>query len=69
MKKRTNIEIETDYIERIQTRYGLTTIKDAVDLALKRLAAEIPTKEEVLALEGFDPDFEIGGKDEPGEEI
>ena len=71
MRKRTNIELEMDYVERIQRRYGLTTIKDAVDLALRRLAGEIrATREDVLKLRGSMPDFEIGFKDEdPIEDI
>jgi len=60
MRKRTNIELEMDYVERIRNRYGLTTIKDAVDLALRRLAGEEPmTREEVLAMAGSMPDFEV----------
>lgn len=60
MRKRTNIELEMDYVERIMNRYGLHTKTEAVDLALRRLAAEIPaTKEEVLAMHGEDPDFYV----------
>jgi Arc/MetJ family transcription regulator len=71
MRKRTNVELEMDYVERIRRRYGLATIKDAVDLALRRLAGEITaTREEVLKLQGSMPDFEIGFKeDEPIEDI
>jgi Arc/MetJ family transcription regulator len=71
MRKRTNIEVEMDYVERIKTRYGLTTIKDAVDLALRRLAGVTPmTREEMLNMRGFDPDYEVGFVEEdPIEEI
>lgn len=54
-----------DYVERIKKRYGLTTIKDAVDLALRRLAGEIKTtREEMRKFRGSMPDFEIGFKEE-----
>ena len=70
MEKRTNIEIEMDYVDAIKKRYGLTTIKDAVDLALRRLAGDAPmTKEELLAMEGSMPDFEMPPRDGPIEDI
>jgi len=59
MRKRTNIELEMDYVERIKKRYGLATIKDAVDLALRRLAGEVATREDVLKLEGSMPHLEM----------
>ena len=61
MRKRTNIELEMDYVERIMDRYGLPTKTAAVDLALRRLAGELPppTTEQLLALEGSMPDFEV----------
>jgi Arc/MetJ family transcription regulator len=50
---RTNIEIDDEYVQAIMRRYGLRTKTEAVDLALRRTAGEIPmTKEEVLAMEG-----------------
>jgi Arc/MetJ family transcription regulator len=52
-KVRTNIEIEDEYVQAIMRRYGLRTKTEAVDLALRRTAGEIPmTKEEALAMEG-----------------
>jgi len=60
MKKRTNIELEMDYVERIMEFYGLRTMTEAVDLALQRLAGERRlAREELLALEGSMPDFEV----------
>jgi Arc/MetJ family transcription regulator len=52
-KVRTNIEIDEENLRIVMDRYGLRTKTEAVDLALRRTAGEIPmTKEEVLAMEG-----------------
>jgi Arc/MetJ family transcription regulator len=68
MRKRTNIELEMDFVEAIMRRFGLRTKTAAVDLALRRLAGEPMTKEEVLAMQGSMPDFEAP-PDEPPVEI
>jgi Arc/MetJ family transcription regulator len=47
-----NIEIEEDFVERIMRRYGVGTITEAVDLALRKIAVEPMTREGALALEG-----------------
>lgn len=52
MRKRTNIELEMDYVEEIMRRFRLRTKTAAVDLALRRLAGEAMTKEEVLGMQG-----------------
>jgi Arc/MetJ family transcription regulator len=49
---RTNIEINERLITRVMRRYGLTTKRAAVDLALRRLDIEPMTKEEALAMQG-----------------
>jgi Arc/MetJ family transcription regulator len=49
---RTNIDIDDQLVEIVMHRYGLTTKKDAVDLALRRLAGEPMTTDEVLAMQG-----------------
>ncbi len=49
---RTNIEIEDEYVEAIMSRYGLRTKREAVDLALRRLAGQPMTREEALAMRG-----------------
>jgi Arc/MetJ family transcription regulator len=40
-------------------RYKLTTKKDAVDYALRHVAGQQMTIEEVLAMEGSMPDLEV----------
>ena len=57
---RTNIEIDDELVSRVMRRYGLTSKRAAVDLALRRLAAEPLSRDEALALEGsgWDADLE-----------
>jgi Arc/MetJ family transcription regulator len=49
---RTNIDIDDALVTTVMRRYGLRTKKDAVDFALRRLVGPVPTREELLALEG-----------------
>jgi Arc/MetJ family transcription regulator len=49
---RTNIEIEETYLETIMDRYRLRTKTEAVDLALRHLAGQPMTREEVLSMRG-----------------
>jgi Arc/MetJ family transcription regulator len=49
---RTNIDIDDALVGTVMRRYGLRTKKEAVDLALRRLVGPVPTREELLALEG-----------------
>ncbi len=49
---RTNIEIDDEIVSKVMRRYGLTSKRAAVDLALRRLAGEPLTRAEALALEG-----------------
>ena len=51
-KVRTNIEIEDDHVQAIMHRYHLRTKTEAVDLALRNLAAEPMTRDEALAMRG-----------------
>jgi Arc/MetJ family transcription regulator len=51
-RRRTNIEIEDDYLEVVMRRYGVTTKTEAVDLALRHLAGEPMSREEALAMYG-----------------
>ena len=52
MRKRTNIVIETAYTDEIMRRYGYRTMTEAVDHALRVLAARPMTKEELLGMRG-----------------
>ena len=49
---RTNIDIDEEACRRVMERFNLTTMKDAVNLALRTLAIEPMTIEEALAMEG-----------------
>ena len=51
-RKRTNIEIEDTYLRIVMERYGLRTMTEAVDLALRHLAGQPMTREEALAMRG-----------------
>ena len=65
-RKRTNIELDVDKVERIMERYELPTMTAAVDYALERVAGRPMTWEEVRAMRGshalwddFPPEDEI----------
>lgn len=49
---RTNIELDDTLVEEVMRRYHVTTKRDAVDLALRRLVGPVMSREEMLALEG-----------------
>ena len=49
---RTNIDIDEEACRRVMDRFNLTTMKDAVNLALRTLAIEPMTLEEALAMRG-----------------
>ena len=58
-RKRTNIEIEETYLRIVMDRYGLRTMTEAVELALRHLAGQPMSREEALAMRG------AGAIDEP----
>ncbi len=49
---RTNINIDDDLVSKVMRRYGLSSKRAAVDLALRRLAGDPLSRDEALALEG-----------------
>jgi Arc/MetJ family transcription regulator len=49
---RTNIEIDDELIERTMRIYRLSSKREAVDFALRKLVGEPMTREEMLAMEG-----------------
>ena len=49
---RTNIEIDDDACAAVMARFRLTTKRQAVNLALRRLAAEPMSLEEARAMRG-----------------
>jgi len=56
---RTNIDIDDELVSKVMRRYGLTSKRAAVDLALRRLAGEPLSREEALALEGSGWDADL----------
>lgn len=49
---RTNIDIDNALVAKVMQRYGLSTKREAVDFALRRLAGPTMTREELLAMQG-----------------
>jgi Arc/MetJ family transcription regulator len=49
---RTNIELESTYLEVIMDRFCIHTKTEAVDLALRHLAGQPMTRDEALAMRG-----------------
>ncbi len=47
---RTNIEIESSYVEAIMDRFAIHTKTAAVDLALRYLAGQPMSRDEALAM-------------------
>ena len=61
---RTNIDIDDELIHRVMVRYHLSTKREAVDYALRSLVGNPMTKEEILAMAGSMPDFELPPDDD-----
>ncbi len=49
---RTNIDIDDRLVRSVMKRYRLRSKREAVELALRRLAGEALTRQDALALEG-----------------
>lgn len=49
---RTNIDLDDEAVEAVMRRYHLTTKRDAVNFALRTVAAEPMALEQALALRG-----------------
>lgn len=56
---RTNIELDDELIAEAMRRYGLTTKKDVVDLALRRLVGPRLSPEFLADLEGIGWDGDL----------
>jgi Arc/MetJ family transcription regulator len=50
--RRTNIELDARLVAEAMELYGTTTMRETVDLALRRLVGARLTSDEALALEG-----------------
>jgi Arc/MetJ family transcription regulator len=57
---RTNIELDDRLVAEVMRRYDLSTKREAVDFALRRLVGPVMDREEMLRLEGsgWDGDLE-----------
>jgi Arc/MetJ family transcription regulator len=66
---RTNIDIDDSLVEQAMRRYGLSSKRAAVDLALRRLVGEAMDLEEALAMEGagWDGDLDTLRRTEPAD--
>jgi Arc/MetJ family transcription regulator len=56
---RTNIDIDDELVAEVMRRFGLRTKKEAVDLALRRLAGPPLTADFVRSLQGMGWDGEL----------
>lgn len=57
---RTNINLDDALVERVMHRYGLTTKRAVVDLALRRLDLEPMSRDDALAMRGTGWDGDLG---------
>jgi Arc/MetJ family transcription regulator len=66
---RTNIELDDELVAEVMRRYGVSTKKQAVDLALRRLVGIPLNPEFLLGLEGIGWDGELDGirREQPDE--
>jgi Arc/MetJ family transcription regulator len=66
---RTNIDLDDELISEVMRRFGVSTKKEAVDLALRRLVGVPLTSEFLLGLEGvgWDGDLESLRREKPDE--
>ena len=66
---RTNIELDDGLVAEVMRRYGVTTKREAVDLALRRLVGVPLTRDFLLSLEGigWEGDLETMRAERPGE--
>jgi Arc/MetJ family transcription regulator len=56
---RTNIELDDDLVAEAMRRYGLSSKRAAVDLALRRLVGDTMTQAEALEMEGSGWDADL----------
>jgi Arc/MetJ family transcription regulator len=66
---RTNIDLDDELVAEVMRRYGVTTKKQAVDLALRRLIGVSLKRDFLLSLEGIGWDGHLDDirRDRPGE--
>lgn len=66
---RTNIDLDDELTAEVMRRFGVTTKKAAVDLALRRLVGAPLSREFLLSLEGvgWEGDLDELRNEQPGE--
>lgn len=66
---RTNIDLDDQLVAEVMRRYGVTTKREAVDLALRRLVGVPLSREFMLGLEGigWDANLDDIRREQPGE--
>jgi len=66
---RTNIELDDELVAEVMRRYGVSTKRQAVELALRRLVGVPLNPEFLLGLEGIGWDGELDGirREQPDE--
>ncbi|MCF8530222.1 MAG: type II toxin-antitoxin system VapB family antitoxin [Candidatus Nanopelagicales bacterium] len=62
---RTNIDVDEDLVQRVMTRYHLSTKREAVNYALRHLAGEPLTRVQAADMLGSMPDFSASGDTGP----
>ena len=50
---RTNVDVDDELVAEVMRRYGVTTKKEAIDLALRRLVGVPLSRDFLLSLEGI----------------
>jgi len=56
---RTNIDLDEELVQRVMVRYQLSTKREAVDYALRRLAGESLTRGQAAEMFGSIPNFSV----------
>ena len=56
---RTNVDLDEELVAEAMRRYGLSTKRAAVDLALRRLVGDAMTRDEALGMEGTGWDADL----------
>ncbi len=58
---RTNIDLDDRLVAEVMRRFGLSTKREAVDFALRRVVGPVMTRDEMLAMEGagWDGDLDL----------
>lgn len=66
---RTNIDLDDALVAEVMRRYGVTTKKEAIDLALRRLVGIPLDRDFVLSLEGvgWEGPLDDMRREQPGE--